>query len=168
MTAQAGEAVEAPAAAPVAAPVAVAAVPFARPAGGYVQPAAYPARNGYVRPGMRTHNAAVGMRTGNASLAPRGVSRPAPGASPLPPVIVKMDGQRAVVQNQAEVAAAKSAQAQDEQILVEARVIADAQEATQAAQAAQAQPTIEVDATLVTPTASESAPTQAPGDGGQG
>ena len=44
----------------------------------------------------------------NAGMAPRRTARPA-GASPLPMVEVKMDGQKAVVQNQAEVAAAKAA-----------------------------------------------------------
>ena len=42
----------------------------------------------------------------NSAMAPRRTPR---SASPLPPVIVKMDGQRAVVQNQAEIAQAKAA-----------------------------------------------------------
>ena len=52
----------------------------------------------YSMPGARTQR--------NSAMAPRRTARP---ASPLPPVIVKMDGQRAVVQNQAEVAQAKAA-----------------------------------------------------------
>jgi hypothetical protein len=183
-------AVEAPVAtieAPVAAietpaVAAVAAVP-ARPTVGYVQPAAYPVRRGYVqpRPGVRTNHAAGGARTGNAAMAPRRVARN--GQSGLPPVIVKMEGQQAVVQNQAEVAAAKEAhalaqaqaqaqaqvQAQaltDEQILAQARAIQDARDAAAAAaQVTPSQQAIEVEAT---PTAPESAPTQTPGDGGQG
>jgi hypothetical protein len=44
----------------------------------------------------------------NSGMAPRRTSRPA-SAGPLPMVEVKMDGQRAVVQNQAEIAEAKTA-----------------------------------------------------------
>ena len=51
----------------------------------------------YSMPGARTQR--------NSAMAPRRTARP---ASPLPPVIVKMDGQRAVVQNQAEIAQAKA------------------------------------------------------------
>ena len=53
------------------------------------------------RVGGRPH---AGRVQRNAGMAPRRTAR-----GPLPPVIVKMDGQRAVVQNQAEVAQAKAA-----------------------------------------------------------
>lgn len=51
----------------------------------------------YSMPGARTQR--------NSAMAPRRTARP---ASPLPLVQVKMDGQRAVVQNQAEIAQAKA------------------------------------------------------------
>ena len=101
--------------------VPVVAAPVARVATvGYVAPAAYTPmgstapKRGYVapRPDGRRVNVPASMRTGNASLAPRRVARAQAGA--LPMVQVKMDGQRAVVVNQAEVAAAKEAQAQAE------------------------------------------------------
>ena len=68
--------------------------------GGHFSPASLsppvPKSAGYVanRPGARSTR-----MQGNASLAPRGVRRAA-GEAPLPPVIVKMDGQRPVVQAQ--------------------------------------------------------------------
>ena len=71
--------------------------------GGHFSPASLapvPHNTGYVanRPGIRSHGG--GARTqGNASLAPRRVQRTAQPGS-LPPVIVKMDGQRPVVQQQ--------------------------------------------------------------------
>ena len=113
-------AVSAAAEAAAAAPVAV--VAQARPATvGYVNPAAYPvpqrpatsayapAGGGYVaqRPGMRGHVTGVRSHGSNASMAPRRVVRPA-GSAPLPPVVVKMDGGKAVVQNTAEVDAART------------------------------------------------------------
>jgi len=52
----------------------------------------------YSMPGARSQR--------NAAMAPRGTPRT---ASPLPPVIVKMDGRQAVVQNQAEIAEAQVA-----------------------------------------------------------
>lgn len=51
----------------------------------------------YSMPGARTQR--------NSAMAPRRTPR---SASPLPPVIVKMDGRNAVVQNKAEIAAAKA------------------------------------------------------------
>jgi hypothetical protein len=101
-----------------AAPISTAPSPAVRAqAVGYVAPhalsstgrVAAPAR-GYVapRPGGRN------IRMGNASLAPRRVARAPQSQGGLPIVQVKMDGQRAVVQNQAEVAAAKAAQLQAE------------------------------------------------------
>ncbi len=117
------ESVADPAPAPAVRPVAV----------GYVVPAAHtaiartaPAR-GYVapRPGGRPSYAAGSVRMGNGGLAPRGVVRDGR-KSGLPVVQVKMDGQRAVVQNQAEVATARQADA-DAQVLAEAAVIAAAQ-----------------------------------------
>jgi hypothetical protein len=56
------------------------------------------AARGYSMAGSRSQR--------NSAMAPRRTPR---SASPLPPVIVKMDGQRAVVQNQAEIAQAKAA-----------------------------------------------------------
>lgn len=76
--------------------------------GGHFSPAAIvrqpPANGGYVArpPGVRMH--------GNTTMAPRRVPRQRPAtAGALPVVEVKMDGGRAVVQNQAEVAAARAA-----------------------------------------------------------
>jgi hypothetical protein len=69
-------------------------------------------------PGTRpaaVHMASGSVRTqGNASMAPRRVAKggraaPVTPSAPLPPVIVKMDGGRPAVQNQAEVAAAREA-----------------------------------------------------------
>jgi hypothetical protein len=90
--------------APVAAPVSTAYVNPRPTTGGHFSPAALapvvPHNTGYVaqRPGTRTHVA--GVRTqGNASVAPRRVQRTAqPGAAPLPPVIVKMNGNQPQVQ----------------------------------------------------------------------
>ena len=57
------------------------------------------------RVGSRSYSMPGARSQRNAAMAPRRTARP---ASPLPPVIVKMDGQRAVVQNQAEIAEAKA------------------------------------------------------------
>lgn len=57
------------------------------------------------RVGGRTNGYAGGRVQRNASMAPRRVPR----AGALPPVIVKMEGGRSVVQNQAEVAAVRAA-----------------------------------------------------------
>jgi len=104
------------AAAAAAAPVAALAAPSnayvtPRPeTGGHFSPASIapqPVQRGYVArpPGVRMH--------GNAAMAPRRVPRQRPaGAGPLPVVEVKMDGGRAVVQNQAEIAAARAAAAE--------------------------------------------------------
>jgi len=61
----------------------------------------------------------------NAGMAPRRTAR-----GPLPPVIVKMDGQRAVVQNQAEVAQARAA-ALEPQPAVEAQPTSESAETPQ-------------------------------------
>ena len=53
----------------------------------------------------RSYSMAGARSQRNAAMAPRRTARP---ASPLPTVIVKMDGQRGVVQNQAEIAQAKA------------------------------------------------------------
>lgn len=59
------------------------------------------------RVGARPQGFTAGARAQrNAGMAPRGVAR---GGSALPPVIVKMEGKLAVVQNQAEIAQAKAA-----------------------------------------------------------
>ena len=58
------------------------------------------------RVGARSYSMPGARSQRNAAMAPRRTART---GSPLPPVIVKMDGQRAVVQNQAEVAQAKAA-----------------------------------------------------------
>ena len=58
------------------------------------------------RVGARSYSMPGARSQRNSAMAPRRTARP---ASPLPPVIVKMDGQRAVVQNQAEIAQAKEA-----------------------------------------------------------
>lgn len=59
------------------------------------------------RVGARSYSMAGARSQRNSAMAPR--RTPRPGATSLPPVIVKMDGQRAVVQNQAEIAEAKAA-----------------------------------------------------------
>jgi hypothetical protein len=113
VTAQAAEVVETPVAVPA---IQVNAAPIRAAALGYVAPAAYTqrphviSRGGYVAPRPGGHGR-VNVR-GNTSLAPRGVVRS--GQSPLPTLQVKMDGGNAIVQNQAEVAAAREAQAQAE------------------------------------------------------
>lgn len=66
-----------------------------------MQPVTGQVRTGYTMGGSR------GQR--NAGLAPRRTTARRPGDSPLPMVQVKMDGQRAQVQNQAEYAAARQA-----------------------------------------------------------
>ena len=58
------------------------------------------------RVGSRSYSMPGARSQRNAAMAPRRTPRP---DSPLPPVIVKMDGQRAVVQNPAEIAQAKAA-----------------------------------------------------------
>jgi hypothetical protein len=116
-TAQAAEvSVEAPATARTAVPsIAVSAASVRLASVGYVPPASYTQRpravptNGYVAPRPGGHGR-VNTR-GNTSLAPRGVAR---ASGPLPQVQVKMDGGNAVVQNQAEIVAAREAQAQAE------------------------------------------------------
>ena len=75
--------------------------------GGHFSPASLsptvPQNAGYVaqRPGTRTHVAGGGRTQGSSGFAPRRVQRrvPQPGEPTLPPVIVKMDGQRPVVQS---------------------------------------------------------------------
>lgn len=97
------------AATPVAAPASVANTYVApRPVtGGHFSPASLsptpPRATGYVAqgyvaqvPGTRSHVASVRSQ-GHASMAPRRVQR-APGAAPLPPVIVQMNGNQPMVQ----------------------------------------------------------------------
>jgi len=108
-------------------------IPVVR-ATGYVAPAAYtplgspvmarpaPARPAPAR-GFVAPRPGGGRRVGNVSLTPRRVARV---GGPLPMVQVKMDGQRAVVQNQAEVAAIKAAQLAEIEALVQAQAPAPA------------------------------------------
>jgi hypothetical protein len=112
-----GTVVDAPAAAQFAVPsIAVNAAPVRVASVGYVPPASYTQRprtiptNGYVAPRPGGHGR-VNVR-GNASLAPRRVART--GQAPLPTVQVKMDGGNPIVQNQADIAAAREAKAQAE------------------------------------------------------
>jgi hypothetical protein len=115
MTAQASE-VEVPATG-VAPMIQVNAAPIRAAAVGYVAPAAYAQRprtvptGGYVAPRPGGHGR-VNVRGGNSSLAPRRVARA--GQAPLPTVEVKMDGGKAIIQNQAAIVAAREAQAQAE------------------------------------------------------
>ena len=130
-TAQAVQAAEVPVETPVAVPaIQVNAAPIRAAAVGYVAPAAYAQRprtvptGGYVAPRPGGHGR-INVGGGNASLAPRRVARS--GQSPLPTVQVKMDGGKALVQNQAEIVAAREAQAQAElQARAEALVAAAA------------------------------------------
>lgn len=96
------KAAAAAAAAPIAATIPTVAVPAATASIAPTPSVSYVA--GRVT-GTRSVAGARAQR--NAGMAPRRTARQ--GASPLPPVIVKMDGQRAVVQNQAEIAEAKAA-----------------------------------------------------------
>jgi hypothetical protein len=102
------------AAAVVAAPAAPVANAYVAPrpgTGGHPAPAAIvsqPRNGGYVAqaPGGRFF---VGARVnGNVAMAPRRVQRQ-PGAAPLPPVIVKMEGRQPVVQQAAEPTASEPA-----------------------------------------------------------
>lgn len=177
--------VEIPVEAPAVAAVPVTLVPAARPAAvGYVAPAAYSSTmrpagryvvptGGYVAPRAdgRRINVPASMRTGNATLAPRRVAR-AGQAGGLPMVQVKMDGQRAVVQNQAEVAAAKQAlidaelQAQAEALVAAtpapAPVPAAPTVTVVAAPPAAAVETSVVETSVVEPSAPEAPPSSAP------
>lgn len=92
------------AAAAAAAAPAVAAATFAPVGRPSIVPAAPTASYVAGRVGGRPHVGAARVQR-NAAMAPRRVSR---GGSPLPPVIVKMDNGRSVVQNQEEVAAARA------------------------------------------------------------
>ena len=110
-TAVHAEAAAIAAAAPVAAPAPVANAYVApRPVtGGHFSPASLtptpPRATGYVAqgyvaqvPGTRSHVAGVRSQ-GHATMAPRRVQRtPQPGAAPLPPVIVQMNGNQPMVQ----------------------------------------------------------------------
>lgn len=68
------------------------------------------------RVGSRPQGFTLGARTQrNSAMAPRRVAR---AGSPLPPVIVKMEGRQAVVQNKAEVEQAKAAMSAPETTVV--------------------------------------------------
>lgn len=105
--AAAGAAAAAAAPAPIAAAPAPVGGAYVAPrpvTGGHFSPAALtptPRTTGYVAqvPGTRSHVGSGVRSQGNASMAPRRVQRtPQPGAAPLPPVIVQMNGNQPVVQ----------------------------------------------------------------------
>jgi hypothetical protein len=100
------EAAEKAAAAAAAAP-AVAAATFAPATRPSIVPAAPTASYVAGRVGGRPHVGGARVQR-NAAMAPRRVARGGSPGSPLPPVIVKMDNGRSVVQNQEEVAAARA------------------------------------------------------------
>ena len=73
------------------------------------------------RVGARSYSMPGARSQRNSAMAPRHTAR---SGSPLPPVIVKMDGQRAVVQNQAEISQAK--------VALETQAVTDAADAATA------------------------------------
>lgn len=141
------------AAAAAASPPPAATAAFAPATGPSIVPAAPSASYVAGRVGARPNM--VGSRVQrNAAMAPRRVSR---GGSPLPPVIVKMEGERAVVQNKAEIdqvraeakAAAAAAAAAEATSLDQISTLAAENEALrrQLEQARAASPVIETTAT---------------------